>query len=45
MDAEQGDVFGTISGALVPVTARAQGLADFTSSSFEAKGVRDEWYV
>ena len=43
--AGQGDVFGTISSALVLRTARAEGLAEFASSPKQAKGVCDEWYV
>ena len=42
---EHGDVFGTISGALVLSVAREQGLVDFASSLFEAQGVCDEWNV
>ena len=40
-------MFGTISSAWAWVlgTVSAEGLAEFTSSSFEAKGVCDVWYV
>ena len=43
--AEQGDVFGTISSALVLGIARAERLTECASSLFEHKGVCDEWCV
>ena len=38
-------MFGTISSALVLSTARVEGLAEFTSSSKQAKGVCDGGHV
>ena len=43
--AEQGVVLGTIQSALVLGDARGAHPRDFLSSSLEAKGVCDEWFV
>ena len=43
--AEQGDVVGTFQSALVLGDARVAHLRDFLSSSLEAQGVCDEWFV
>ena len=43
--AEHGDVLGTIQSALAMGDARDAHMREFVSSSLEAKGVLDEWFV